>query len=77
MSRWLTPAAFTVVAIGVAWHNASATDTWIVFPFLEGLVGPSPQALSDATVALLGGLAVLTGVGAWWRGRRADDDEVR
>jgi len=66
--RWFTPVAFTVVAVGVAWTNTTSPDTRIVFPFLEAVVGSDPDVLSQATIALLAGLALVTGVWAAVRG---------
>jgi hypothetical protein len=70
--RWVTPILFSLVAGYVAYHNAyrvESTGSWVVFPFLRSVVGPEPEALSQATIGLLLALSGLTALSAWRRGR--------
>jgi len=59
-------------AAGVAWYNATHATSKLLFPFLSLLpgLGDDPVVLGQATVALLAGIGVLSGVWSWWHDRR-------
>ena len=70
MTRSFTPVLFLLTTGYVGWYNASHANRKLVFPFVEHIpgVGPGMDELGQATLAILLGITVLTGISALRRG---------
>lgn len=63
--RWFTPVFFTASAVGVWVFNTQvASGEVLAFSFLEPVVGPDPERLGQATVALMALIALGFGISA-------------
>lgn len=74
--RWFSPLLFFVATAYVYHYNSTRTDSVLLLPFLEPLVGPSPQAQGQATWQLTLLLAVVLSLWALWgmRGGGVESD---